>query len=292
MKNIQDEFYPAALTISGSDPCGGSGIQTDLRTFNAAGVYGCSVITAVTAQNPRQLFGVEAVSLELVTKQLDAVLNTVALKAVKCGMIPNGKMVGAIAKSLKKCHAPLVVDPVLFIGNEQLLDEDGINALKKELLPLAKLITPDVAAAEVLLGRKLRKQAEVVKAAGELAEAYKCNVVLKNNNSSNGGVVSDIAVINGKSHFLTYPRVNDLAEYAGHGSKCTFSSAVTAMLAVGNNWKDALRNAQAYLYGSLSETALIGKELEAMYPPLEDYSAQVRLVPAEKNQDFRAGEKR
>ena len=219
-------------------------------------------------------------------------LSNIAHAHFSCQQVGQDLHPCGIAKSLKKCHASLVVDPVLFIGNEQLLDEGGVSALKKELLPLAKVITPDVAAAEVLLGRKLRKQAEVVKAAGELAEVYKCNVVLKNNNSSNGGVISDIAVINGKSHFLTYPRVNDLAEYAGHGSKCTFSSAVTAMLAVGNNWKDALRNAQAYLYGSLSETALIGKELEAMYPPLEDYSAQVRLVPTEKNQDFRAGEKR
>jgi len=279
VKNNQEDFYPAALTVSGSDPSGGSGIQADLRSFNAAGVFGCSVITAVTAQNPGNIDRITAMPPELVEAQFDSVMSAVAVRAVKVGMLADSSVVRSVIRFLKKKRLPLVVDLVIFsAAGKQLLDAEGMQLLKDELLPLADLITPGIREAEWLLARKLTCQDDHIKAAAELAENYKCNVLL-NTASANvsGNQVGDIAVIGGKSYLLAVPRIGDLSEYAVHGMSCTFSSAVTAMLAVGNNWKDALCSAKAHVYGSLCETALIGRELEAMYPPLEDYSRFVSL---------------
>ena len=126
MKNTQDDFYPVALTIAGSDSGGGSGIQADLRTFNAAGVYGCSVITAVTAQNPRQITAVAAMEEALVKAQLESVFSAIKVKAVKTGMLANEKIVKTVAETLKKYKLPLIVDPVMFSnGKTALLDEAG-----------------------------------------------------------------------------------------------------------------------------------------------------------------------
>ena len=136
MKKQQEEFYPVALTIAGSDSGGGAGIQADLRTFNAAGIYGCSVITAVTAQNPRSVSCFEAVSVDVVQAQLKAVIPALAVKAVKTGMLANREIVHTVSRFLKQYKLPLVVDPVMIsTSGSRLLDADGMQAMKEELLP-------------------------------------------------------------------------------------------------------------------------------------------------------------
>lgn len=268
------------MTIAGSDSGGGAGIQADLRTFNAAGVFGCSVITAITAQNPREITHVAAMAPETVEAQFRTVLSALAVKAVKTGMLANANIVKTVAGLLKKHRLPLVVDPVMIsTSGSRLLDEAGLQAMKNELLPLASMITPNIPEAEWLTGSKLRNQPDYIKAATLLAQEYKCNVLLKTGHSAeNGNRICDIAIIDQTPYLLASPRIGDLSEYASHGTGCTLSSGITAMLAANCSWKDALRAAKAHVYGALNETAHIGKELDGMYPPLEDYSKFVTLA--------------
>ena len=290
MKNQQEEFYPAALTIAGSDSGGGAGIQADLRTFNAAGVYGCSVITAVTAQNPRQVAGIAAIAPEMVKSQLECVFSAIAVKAVKTGMLANAKIVETVAEVLKKHNLPLIVDPVMIsTSGSALLDKDGCEAMKKLLLPMASLITPNIPEAEYLTGRKLKNEKDYAEAAMFLADTYKCNILLKTGHAAAAGKISDVAVLEKKLYLLTSPRVNDLEKYTTHGTGCTLSSGIAAMIAAGNNWKDALIAAKAHVFGALNETAHIGKKLDAMYPPLEDYTSSVSLRSAVKKSEKAEG---
>ena len=285
MKNYQEEFYPAALTIAGSDSGGGAGIQADLRTFNAAGIYGCSVITAVTAQNPRKVAGFSAVEPELVKKQLESVFEAIAVKAVKTGMLANAKIVETVAEFLKNHKLPLIVDPVMIsTSGSALLDKEGCEAMKKVLLPMASLITPNIPEAEYLVNAKLKTEKDYADAAMQLANQYKCNILLKTGHGAASGKISDVAVLERKVYLLTSPRVSDLEEYSTHGTGCTLSSGITAMLAAGNSWKDALIAAKAHVLGALNEMAHIGKSLDAMYPPLEDYSRQVTLRIMQKTE--------
>ncbi len=285
MKNYQEEFYPAALTIAGSDSGGGAGIQADLRTFNAAGIYGCSVITAVTAQNPRKVAGFSAIEPELVKKQLESVFEAIAVKAVKTGMLANAKIVETVAEFLKNHKLPLIVDPVMIsTSGSALLDKEGCEAMKKVLLPMASLITPNIPEAEYLVNAKLKNEKDYADAAMQLANQYKCNILLKTGHGAASGKISDVAVLDRKLYLLTSPRVSDLEEYSTHGTGCTLSSGITAMLAAGNSWKDALIAAKAHVLGALNEMAHIGKSLDAMYPPLEDYSRQVTLRIMQKTE--------
>ena len=284
MKNNQEDFYPVALTIAGSDSGGGAGIQADLRTFNAAGIYGCSVITAVTAQDPRQVTAVVAMEPAMVKAQLECVLSSIAVKAVKTGMLANGEIVKTVAEVLKKHKLPLIVDPVMIsTSGTALLDEAGCEAMKSFLLPLANLITPNIPEAEYLVKSKLKNEKDYIDAAMLLADTYKCNVLLKTGHADNSSKACDVAVLDKKLYLLTSPRVSDLEEYTSHGTGCTLSSGITAMIAAGNSWSDALAAAKAHVFGALNETAHIGKGLDAMYPPLEDYSRLITLRSMAKN---------
>ena len=276
----QEEFYPAALTIAASDSGGGSGAQADLRTFNAAGVYGCSVITAVTAQNPRRLLAIQPVSAQMVRDQLISVLDAVAVKVVKTGMLVNKDIVHSAAEVLKKRRLPLIVDLTVFSVKN---DEAVLTSVKDELLPQSSMTILNIPECEWLLQKKLSGN-DYAAGAVMFSEHFKCNCVL---------VISGteaITVIDRKAYKLAVPAITDLAEYADHGAGCTFSGGIAAMVAYGNSWKDAVRAAGAHVFGALNETAHIGRELDAMYPPLEDYSRQVSMK-ALTGGDCRKGKK-
>ena len=277
MKNSQEEFYPAALTISASDCSGGDGIQADLRTFNAGGIYGCSVITAVKAQNPKQSAACEAVAPELVASQYKSVTSAIAVRAVKTGMLVNGSVVKAVVDSLQGCKVPVVVDlQMLTPSGKPLMDKEGMEKVRTQLLKMADLIMLNAAEAEWMLQRKLNSEGDYIAAAQEIAKLCKGKRCLCQTAGIKGKAM-DIAVLGEEVYLLSSPQVEDLGEYAACGAGSTYSAAVTAMLASGNNWRDALRFAKAYIYGSLNETACIGKGLDAMYPPLEDYSKAVTM---------------
>lgn len=280
MKNSQEEFYPAALTISISDCSGGDGIQADLRTFNAGGIYGCSVITAVMAQNPKQSAECEAVAPELVASQYKSVTSAIAVRAIKTGMLVNGSVVKAVINSLQGCKVPVIADlQMISAGGKALMDKEAMELVRTQLLELADLIILNTREAEWLLKCRLNNQSDCIAAAEEIAKLGKGKRCLLKNCTApdRKDKVVDIAVLGEEVYLLSAPAVEDLSETALHGADSTYSAAVTAMLASGNSWRDALRFAKAYIYGSLNETACIGKGLDAMYPPLEDYSKAVTM---------------
>lgn len=280
MKKQQEEFYPAALTIAESDSGGGTGIQADLRTFNAAGIYGASVITAVTAQNPRRMATAEVCSAVLVGKQLECVLDALAIKAVKTGWLGDENIARTVAESLRRCRLPLVVDPVMIsTSGQKLLPGKGMDIVRNELLPQAAIITPNPAEAAWLLDCQALAADGLADAARALSDKFHCDVLLKGWGSGKHPRAEDYAVIGGKLYVVSSPAITDLSEFAAHGAGSTFSAAVTAMLAMNSSMKDAVRAAKAHVYGALCETANIGKGLDGMYPPLEDYSSQIAMRP-------------
>ena len=272
-----NDIIPAVLTIAGSDSGGGAGIQADLRTFSAFEVYGCSVITAVTSQNPFEVRKVDILPLETVRTQLESVLDVFPVRFAKTGMLADRKTVECVADIAEKYDLNLIVDPVMVsTSGTKLLEDSAISAMTELLFPQALWITPNIPEAELLAERKLQTPADLADTALYLYQKFKCNVLLKNA-TEKGGKSADISVINQTAYTLAMPRVEDLSQYAEHGSGCTLASGITAMLAAGCDWPDALRAAKAHVYGALCETAHVGKDIDAMYPPLEDYSKLVSL---------------
>jgi len=279
MKMDTTELYPVALTIAGSDSGGGAGIQADLRTFNAFGVFGCSVITAVTAQNPFEVRRIDTIPADGVRAQLAAVLDRIAVRAVKTGMIGSAENVHAVAEMLKNVKIPVVADPVMVsTSGARLLPEDAIEAVRSELLPCADWITPNIPEAELLLGRQLRGPDDYAAAAAECAKRWDCRCVLKSGHAEKMAEATDFAALpDGRIFTVTTPRIA-VPERTDHGTGCTLSSALAAVLAQKQGWKTALAQAKSFVFGSLNEPALIGRELSAMYPPVEDYDSQVRIA--------------
>lgn len=277
MKSAEREFYPAALTIAGSDSGGGAGIQADLRTFAAFGVFGCTAITAVTAQNPQEVSRVDAIPAAGVTAQIKAVLPAITIAAIKTGMLLNAEIIESVAECLTGQRVSLVVDPVMVsTSGTPLLEAAATQVLMDKLLPLANWITPNVPEAELLLGRKLTTRQDIVAAAAEFGQRWKCSVILKTGHfDANSDVAADVVYHDGKIYELSSPRLAD--SKAAHGTGCTLSAALTAALALGVPWKKALRMAKGFVYGSLDEAISIGPKIEAMYPPGESYLGRTLL---------------
>ena len=277
MKSDEREFYPVALTIAGSDSGGGAGIQADLRTFAAFGVFGCSAITAITAQNPRKVTRVDAVPATGVNAQIQAVLSTMAVRAVKTGMLFNAEIIETVATCLDGKNLSLVLDPVMVsTSGTRLLEEDAIAVLKDKLLPQASWITPNIQEAELLLEREIKTKDEAISAAVEFGHRWDCSVILKAGHLDvKSDVVADVVYHEEKTYELSSPRVKD--NKAAHGTGCTLSSALVAALALGVPWKKALRMAKGFVYGSLNECISIGTGVEAMYPPTESYQGKTLL---------------
>ena len=278
MKNKVSDFYPIALTIAGSDSGGGAGIQADLRTFNAFGVFGCTAITAVTAQNPERVSRIDPIPPEGIRAQIDAVCGRMAVRYAKIGMLGGADAVHAVAEAVKYYKLPAVIDPVMVAtSGGKLLQDDAVQVLREELLPLAEWITPNLPEAEILLDRKLKTTEDFQDAARECARRWKVRCFLKTGHASDRKFADDyIAMPDGRLYRLSTPRL-EVSECASHGTGCTLSSALAAMFSVDTGWKSAVCEAKAFIYGSLSETAELGKHLRGMYPPVEDYTSQVKL---------------
>src|SRR5574344_2848496 len=275
--NRREEFYPAALTVAGSDSGGGAGIEADLRTFNAYGVYGCAAITAVTAQNPREVRRIDPLPPEAVRAQIEAVLDVFPVRFVKTGMMANAGIVHAVAETFRRRQLHLIVDPVMVAtSGARLLEESAVQAVIDELIPLADWITPNLPEAELLLGHAIRTPAEVQSAARECAQKWHVGVCLKTGHAPGPKRVTDYLCRSGECLALSSPRAPERG--ASHGTGCTLSSAIAAGLAMGLSWKEAMCDAKAFVYGSLCETVVLADHLQAMYPPAEDnYPDEVRL---------------
>ncbi|WP_315763478.1 bifunctional hydroxymethylpyrimidine kinase/phosphomethylpyrimidine kinase [Bradyrhizobium sp. SZCCHNS2005] len=242
---------PVALTIAGSDSSGGAGIQADLKTFAALGVYGASALTALTAQNTRGVSGVHLVPPEFVTAQIDAVFDDLDVVAVKIGMVAQTPIIEAIAASLSRWKpAHVVLDPVMVAtSGDRLLPEDAVAALQRLLIPRASLITPNLPEAAALLGEAVAADAAAIEAQGLRLLALGCPAVLIKGGHGQGPESSDYLVTAQGSLKLTAPR---MTAKNTHGTGCSLSSAVAAGLAKGEDLETAVRNAKAFISNAIA----------------------------------------
>jgi hydroxymethylpyrimidine/phosphomethylpyrimidine kinase len=245
-----------ALTIAGSDSGGGAGIQADLKTFAAHGVYGTSALTAITAQNTLGVLAWEAVSTPLVVQQIEAVLGDIGADAIKIGMLANAAIVSAVARTLAShSGVPMVVDPVMVAkGGDRLLETAAVAALTSELLPLAQIVTPNIPEAEALAGMPIRSLADM-RQAGDRIRRLGPRVVLVKGGHAEGSESIDVAVTETGSLEIRGPR---LPGRHTHGTGCTLSSAIAANLAKGMNDEAAIRAAREYLEGAIRHAPEIG----------------------------------
>ena len=245
-----------ALTIGGSDSSGGAGIQADLKTFSAFGVYGASVITALTAQNTRGVQGIDIVSASFVAAQLNSVLSDLDVDAIKTGMLANAEIVQTVADVLRAASPrPLVVDPVMVAtSGDILLAPQAVDALKL-LLPLATLVTPNLSEAALLLGGKqAQSEAEIVVQAEALCAAG-CRAVLIKGGHGAGRAAVDILVDGSGVERFVRPRVDTPHS---HGTGCTLSAAIAALLARGAVLTEAVDRAKAYVWEGLQHGRRLG----------------------------------
>ena len=238
-----------ALTIAGSDSSGGAGIQADLKTFAAHGVYGLSAITAVTAQNTLGVTAVETLSADLVTAQIEAVMSDIGADAAKTGMLANAAIVEAVAAAVEDLEIPLlVVDPVMIAkSGDRLLDDEALGAMKSELIRKAFLVTPNIPEAETLAGITIRTEDDRREAARRIHGLGASAVVIK------GGHMPSPAILDllyDGERFVEFP-TERIAGTNTHGTGCTFAAAVTAHLALGHELEEAIRQAQAYVAAAI-----------------------------------------
>jgi hydroxymethylpyrimidine/phosphomethylpyrimidine kinase len=257
MPRAESRGMPTALTIAGSDSGGGAGIQADLKTFAAHGVYGTSAITALTAQNTVGVEGVHVVPDDFVTAQIEAVVSDLGCNAVKTGMLANSTIVEAVAAAVESLELPnLVVDPVMVAkSGDHLLDEEAVHALRWTLLRLARVVTPNIPEAEVLAKMTIASVDDMKEAARRIAMLKPSAVVIKGGHLS-GPEVIDILLENGEYHQWVGPRIEGPNT---HGTGCTFAAAIAAHLAKGAALKDAVPAAKAYVEGAMRNGIPLGK---------------------------------
>ncbi len=245
-----------ALTIAGSDCSGGAGIQADIKTMTANGVFAESVITALTAQNTTGVFGVFESSPEFVTQQLDAVFTDIYPDAVKIGMVSSAPIIKAIAEGLKKYEAKnIVIDPVMVsTSGSKLLQDDAISTLEEALFPLATLLTPNIPEAEILSDIKINSAEDMTKAAEIIGKKYNAAVLLKGGHSINDA--NDLLYSNGEFKWFSGKRIDNPNT---HGTGCTLSSAIASNLAKGKSLEESVESAKAYISGALAAMLDLGK---------------------------------
>lgn len=252
---------PVALTIAGSDSGGGAGIQADLKTFMAVGVFGTSAITCITAQNPDRVTAVEAVSVDMVADQVRAVCDGFPIAAAKTGMLYSSEIIRTVAALARDCDLGLlVVDPVMIAtSGSPLLRDDAVDALVRELIPLATVITPNVPEAEVLCGHGIADRDDLIRAAIELSRKFGVACVAKGGHLAGADPVEDLVVdvlcADGAVTLLESTRI-DVRET--HGTGCTFSAAMTGYLAQGETLEDAFRDAKQFVAGGLAHAMRAG----------------------------------
>ena len=244
------------LTIAGSDPSGGAGIQADLKTMTAMGIYGMSVITALTVQNTTGVYGIRDVEPALIADQMDCVFTDIVPDAVKVGMVSRRETIVTIARKLEEYGARhVVLDPVMVSSSgRRLLAEDAMEVLTEQLLPLAEVITPNLPEAEILCGRDLEDEAGMEVAARQLGEAFRCFALVKGGHRT--GTADD--VLYGEGTVIWF-RGRRIANPNTHGTGCTLSSAIACGLAGGRSVKESVRQAKQYLSAALESGLDLGR---------------------------------
>lgn len=245
-----------ALTIAGSDSSGGAGIQADIKTMLANGVYAMSAITALTAQNTTGVTGIMDVPPEFLGEQLDSVFTDIFPDAVKIGMVSSAPLIIKIAEKLRQYKARnIVVDPVMVAtSGARLMKEDAIEVLKEKLLPAADILTPNIPEAEVLSGISVSTEEDMIRAARIVSEKYSCAVLCKGGHQINDA--NDLLYKDGTYQWFYGKRIRNPNT---HGTGCTLSSAIASNLAKGYDMEKAVERAKAYLSGALGAMLDLGK---------------------------------
>ena len=245
-----------ALTIAGSDCSGGAGIQADLKTMTMNGVYAMSAITALTAQNTTGVTGILEVAPDFLQQQIDMVFDDIVPDAVKIGMVASGELIRVIADRLRHYEAKnIVVDPVMVAtSGSALMKTDAVQTLIDELLPLSTLVTPNIPEAEVLSGLTIESKEDMLTAAKQSGDSYRCAVLLKGGLSINDA--NDLLYTSGEFQWFEGKRIDNPNT---HGTGCTLSSAIASNLAKGYTLAESVRRAKDYISGALAAMLDLGK---------------------------------
>jgi hydroxymethylpyrimidine/phosphomethylpyrimidine kinase len=253
-----------ALSIAGSDSGAGAGIQADLKTFSALGVYGCTAITAITAQNTRKVSEIFEVSPAIVEQQIRSVMTDMPPDAIKIGMVYSRQTIDAVHRSLKRSKVPIVLDPIFAAGTgARLLCDDAFDSFVSKLLPMCTLVTPNRIEAERLAGIRIRTEGDGVKAAKKISRLGAGNVIVKGGHFGASSITDLLLDSKGRMTMITNPRIK-IEE--SHGSGCNFSSAVAAYLAKGAALHDACRMANEYVHVAIKNVVRVGRGLPVTNP--------------------------
>jgi hydroxymethylpyrimidine/phosphomethylpyrimidine kinase len=246
---------PIALTIAGSDSSAGAGVQADLKTFSALGVYGLTAVTCIVAEIPGKVSRIEPVSARIVREQIEVLVKNFQIGAIKTGLLCSAEIIFAVAKAIQGIHRspapriPLVIDPVIVAtSGDPLLEPSAIESYEKELFPLANLITPNLHEAERLLGTKIKDRQSMHRAGKGLEREFGTAILLKGGHIAGEHAV-DLLFVDGKVVEFSAPFVRDVAT---HGTGCTYSAAITAGLASGLRLEEAIRRAKKFVSESIA----------------------------------------
>ena len=244
------------LTIAGSDSSGGAGIQADIKTITAHGLYASSAVTALTAQNTTGVYGIMEATPEFLASQLDCVFQDIFPDAVKIGMVSNQEIIKVIGAKLREYKAEnIVIDPVMVAtSGAKLISDEAVLALKEELLPMATVLTPNVPEAEVLAGMPVKTEADMETAAKWISETYHCGVLLKGGHQLNDA--NDLLYREGGARWFRGKRIDNPNT---HGTGCTLSSAIASNLAKGFSLEESVERAKDYISGALGAMLDLGQ---------------------------------
>lgn len=261
---------PSAMTIAGSDSGGGAGIQADLKTFQAHGVFGTSAITCLTAQNPSGVTGILEVPPDLLEKQILAILDFFPIHAAKTGMLFSKTIIELVVHIIKKYKIKLVCDPVMVASSgAKLLRDDAIESIRNDLIPLSFLLTPNSDEAAIFLGSPIPSMDEMEDAAYTLYENFRVPILLKGGHLHKNDRLRDI-LYDGKE-FTAFPS-EYISSVSTHGTGCTYSAAITANLASGKDLKTAVLHAKMYLHNTIKKSLSIGNSTTLNHTVTKDAS--------------------
>ena len=243
------------LTIAGSDSCGGAGIQADLKAMSALGVYGMSVIAAVTVQNTVGVFGVQDISKEIVEGQMKAIFDDIEVDAVKIGMLSSSEIINTVGETLKKYNIKnIVIDPVMVSkSNFKLLKDEAIEALKK-FISLGTLVTPNIPEAEILADMKIENEADMVEAGKKIQALGAKNILIKGGHREDN--CTDILLLE-SGKVVKFPGIR-IETKNTHGTGCTLSSSIASLIAKGNSVEEAVRLGKEYITEAIRNSFAIG----------------------------------
>jgi hydroxymethylpyrimidine kinase / phosphomethylpyrimidine kinase / thiamine-phosphate diphosphorylase len=276
----------AALTIAGSDSSGGAGIQADMKTMSALGIYSCSVITAITAQNTLNVDHILPLSADIIRKQIRSVLSDIPIHAIKIGMVYNNEIITTVSDILKNSKIPIVLDPIISSGTgARLLEQEFLSDFKIKLLPVCDVVTPNIHEAEILTGIKIKSENDIKKTALKIQKLGAKNVVVKGGHFKNNDetIIDTILNDRGKFTLIKNPRMKIVET---HGSGCNFSAALTAFLAMKFPMVISCLMANKYVHDSFVNTVKIGKgipvnnPISLMYEESCRYRVMVELANA------------